>query len=237
MLVFADESTWGGDPRAADKLKGMVTESTINIERKFLPLIEEPSALHIIMASNNEWPVAIPMDDRRYLVLDVSDAKRQNDTHFAPLRDELARGGLAAFLYDLLAHPIDEHALRHPLSTPGKRDVTALSLKPVQHWWLERLHMGNFADGEAEWPEKMLKAAALEDYLLFLDKHHRDGRTRRATETELGTFLQPYGWSYRCMTDGKRDVWWKLRPLAECRAIWAKACGWTDYTWDADTDA
>ena len=60
VLVFADESTWGGDPKAAERLKGMVTESTVNIERKFLPLVEEPSALHIIMASNNDWPVAIP---------------------------------------------------------------------------------------------------------------------------------------------------------------------------------
>ena len=61
VLVFADESTWGGYPRAADRLKGMVTESTVNIERKFLPLVEEPSMLHIIMGSNNEWPVAIPL--------------------------------------------------------------------------------------------------------------------------------------------------------------------------------
>lgn len=69
VLVFADESTWGGDPQAADKLKGMITEDTIPIERKFLPLVEEPSALHIVIASNHDWPIAIPKDDRRFMVL------------------------------------------------------------------------------------------------------------------------------------------------------------------------
>jgi hypothetical protein len=242
VLVFADESTWGGDPRAADKLKGMVTESTVNIERKFLPLVEEPSALHIIMASNNQWPVAIPIDDRRYMVLDVSDAQRQKDAHFAPLRDELANGGLSAFLHDLLNHVVDEAALRHPISTPGKRDVTALSLKPIQHWWLERLTSGYFTDCDDgahartdKWPTTILKAQLNSDYLMFLDRYHRDSRTRRATETELGTFLKPYAKSYRAMVNGKREMFCELRPLAECRAIWVKACGWTeDYKWDQD---
>ena len=65
------------------------TEDTVNIERKFLPLVEEVSALHIIVASNNDWPVAIPLDDRRFMVLDVADLKRQNEVYFAGLIDEL----------------------------------------------------------------------------------------------------------------------------------------------------
>ena len=235
VLVFADESTWGGDPRAAEKLKGMVTESTVNIERKFLPLVEEPSALHIIIASNNEWPVAIPTDDRRYMVLDVSDAQRQNDAHFAPLRAELANGGLAAMLHDLLDHPVDEHALRHPLHTPGKRDVTAHSLKPIQRWWFECLRIGAIGADDDVWPTKTQKAALHFDFMGFLERHH-ERWGRKATETELGTFLQPYiVQQTREMVQGKRQRFCELRPLAECRAIWVKACGWAaDYEWDED---
>jgi hypothetical protein len=234
VLIFADESTWGGDPRAADRLKGMVTENTVNIERKFLPLVEEPSALHIIMASNNEWPVAIPIDDRRYMVLDVADTQRQNDAYFGPLRQELADGGLAGMLHDLLRHAIDDHALRHPIITEGKRDVMAHSLKPIQRWWFEKLSIGVIGTVE-DWRTDILKLEVHADYLQFLDQHHRSDRARRATETELGTFLKPYGDTKRASVAGKRELFWVLKPLAECRAIWVKACNWPDgYTWEAD---
>jgi hypothetical protein len=252
VLVFADESTWGGDPAAADKLKGMVTESTVPIERKFLPLVEEPSALHIVIASNNEWPIAIPMDDRRFMVLDVEEARRQDDTYFAPLREELKNGGLAAMLHDLLAHKVDEYALRHPLSTEAKRDVMTQSLTAIQRWWYEKLVTGslkvtvtNTTDEGKEttttidgWDGSVPKAALHDDYLAFLDRH-RDTRTRRSTETELGMFLRKYTpmRSQRRLPgtgeSTKARYVWDVPSLEECRASWAKACGWPeDYEWD-----
>ena len=139
-------------PRAADRLKGMVTESTVNIERKFLPLVEEPSMLHIIMGSNNEWPVAIPPTIAATPCW-MSPTHSDKTTRTLPRSERLVNGGLAAFLHDLLAHQLDEHALRHPVNTPGKRDVTTHSLKPVQRWWLERLKQGCLcpADTYTEW--------------------------------------------------------------------------------------
>jgi phage/plasmid-associated DNA primase len=252
VLVFADESTWGGDPSAADKLKGMVTESTIPIERKFLPLVEEPSALHIVIASNNEWPISIAMDDRRFFVLDAKDSERQNDAYFTPLREELKNGGLAAMLHDLLAHQVDEYALRHPPSTKGKREVMAQSLKPIERWWFEKLLNGSLSllvtadDGDGHttsevidgWPNKVDKAAMHNDYLLFLDKL-RETRTRRSTETELGVFLKrftPRVTQGRLPgSDSKRHYWWALPTLLECRTFWVKACGWPeDFDWDEE---
>jgi DNA invertase Pin-like site-specific DNA recombinase len=174
VLVFADESTWGGDAQAADKLKGMVTESTIPIERKFLPLVEEPSALHILIASNNEWPIAIAPDDRRFCVFDVSADMRQNDDYFRPLRDELEHGGRAAMLYDLLQHPIDGSMLRHPPSTKAKREVMTQGLKPIERWWYEKLLEGSMSytavhDSKVEhregWPDAIQKEQLHQDYL------------------------------------------------------------------------
>ncbi|MEO8677426.1 MAG: DUF5906 domain-containing protein [Vicinamibacterales bacterium] len=247
VLIFADESTWGGDPAAADKLKGMVTESTIPIERKFLPLVEEPSALHIVIASNNEWPIAIAMDDRRFVVFDVAETERQNDSYFAPLREELESGGLAAMLHDLLAQPIDEHALRHPPSTKGKREVMAQSLKPIERWWYEKLLKGSLSFNKVDaggnvtyvegWPESVEKASLHEDYLAFLDKH-RDVRSRRSTETELGVFLKkftPMQTQRRLPGSGASgpQYFWNLPSKEACREFWAKVCGWPDeFDWD-----
>lgn len=239
VLVFADESTWGGDLRAADKLKGMVTESTVPIERKFLPLVEEPSALHIVIASNNEWPIAIPKDDRRFMVLDVVATERQNDEHFGPLRAELKNGGLAAMLHDLLAHPIDEHALRHPPNTKGKRAVMAQSLKPIEHWWFEKLITGVLLTEDEGWPSQVPKAALHHNYLEFLNNHHTT-RAQRSTQTELGRFLKkfvPMVETQRLvLAEGSQQYVWCLPLLENCRRDWVKECGWSeDFSWDEDS--
>ncbi len=228
VLVFADESTWGGDPRAADKLKGMVTEGTIPIERKFLPLVEETSMLHIIIASNNEWPISIPIDDRRFVVLDVLDVNKQVDSYFGKMREELKHGGLPALLYDLQQHPIDESALRHPPSTEAKREVMMQSLKPTERWWYEKLLSGEFVSGE--WPEQISKSALHNDYLQFLDRH-KDMRSRRGTETELGMFLG----KFINITSArvKLERVWILPSLEECRNDWLVKSSWTkDFDWE-----
>jgi hypothetical protein len=148
----------------------------------------------------------------------------------------------------LLAHSVDEHALRHPLSTEAKREVMAQSLKPIERWWYEKLLKGSLSvmqmDDNATfiegWPSYIQKAALHEDYLTFLNKHH-DTRTRRSTETELGMFLTKYTpmQSARRLpgtgTSPKTQYVWDLPSLAECRAFWAKACGWPeDFEWDAE---
>ena len=235
VLVFADESTWGGDLKAADKLKGMVTESTVPIERKFLPLVEEPSALHIVIASNNEWPIAIPKDDRRFMVLDVAATERQNDGYFTPLREELKNGGLAAVLHDLLAHAIDEHALRHPPSTKGKREVMAQSLKPIEHWWYEKLLTGVLLTENEGWPSHISKAALHYNYLEFLERHHTT-RAQRSTQTELGRFLKKFApmvdTQRLVLAGGKQEYVWFLPLLENCRRQWVQACGWSeDFSW------
>lgn len=258
VYVFADESTWGGDAQAAEKLKGMVTESTIPIERKFLPLVEEPSALHIVIASNNEWPISIPMDDRRFFVLDVAETKRQDDSYFTPLRVELRDGGLAAMLHELLAHKIDEHALRHPPSTKGKREVMTQSLKPIERWWFELLLRGavprtvygqDSSGGPTEkviyeWPTTIEKEKLHDNYMQFLDRHRAPSRGLRATETELGMFLSSYTplRKRRGTTNTlegtrapERSYFWDLPSLLECRAFWAAKCKWPeDFEWDEE---
>jgi hypothetical protein len=230
-LIFADESTWGGDPKAADILKGLVTEDTVPIERKFLSIIEEVSALHIIIASNNDWPITIPKDDRRYMVLNVADTMKQNDNYFTPLRQELRDGGRAAMLYELLHYQINESLLRHPLSTEAKRDITTRSLTPIERWWNDKLHdgrlLGNNTNGQGEWPEEILKAELHFDYMEFLEKYAPTDRARRATEIELGKFLKKHVNgidTVRREPGGPRA--WALPALKMCQVEWCKVLGW-----------
>jgi hypothetical protein len=238
-LIFADESTWGGDPRAVDKLKGLITENTVPIERKFLPLVEEPSALHLIVASNREFPVAIDPDDRRYMALEVSEAQKQNECYFTALHAELDHGGRAAMLHDLLAHTVNITALRHPLSTTWKGEIITRSLPPIQHWWFETLQRGYIRlatlemNNITDWPTIVPKTDLHKDYLQFLDMHHKASREKRSTETELGVFLRKHKVKDTRLTyNGNFERVWILPSLEECRVLWVAACGWAEgYAW------
>lgn len=234
--IFADESTWGGDPRAAAKLKGLITEDTIPIHRKFLKMVEEDSALHVIIASNNEWPIPIDHDDRRFSVFDVLDTVKQNDVHFGRLRAELKAGGRSAMLYELLEYQIDEKMLRTPLSTAAKSDITAQSLKHIEHWWLELLESGCIQNNE--WPTEIVKRDLHQNYLEFLERHHKASRERRSTETEMGMFLRKFTpVTQQLSVNGKVERVVFLPPLARCREEWVKAFQWpADYVWDKELE-
>ena len=236
-LIFADESTWGGDPKAGAKLKGLVTEDTVPIHRKFLKMVEEPSALHIIIASNNDWPIPIDLDDRRFTVLDVSEARRQDNVYFESLVEELRDGGLTGLLHELLDYKVDESALRRPLHTRAKQEIAALTLTPIHHWWLEKLKTGCIDElsGGVDWPKSISKAALHTDYSEFLDRHHQRNRDRRATETELGQFLLKYTplTHQRRLVEGKRVRFCDLPSLEACRAAWLEPSDWpATYAWD-----
>lgn len=161
VLVFADEATWGGDPRHAAKLKGLVTEDNVPIHRKFLKMVEEPSALHIVIASNGEWPIPAEWDDRRFFVLDVSESRKQDESYFPALIAELESGGRAAMLHDLLNHVVDWAALRHPPDTAAKRDLKSRSITGDERWLLNWL-----MDDGGTWKPRQARGAVYEQYCL-----------------------------------------------------------------------
>jgi hypothetical protein len=134
VLVFADESAWGGDKKAQNKLKGLVTENQVLINRKYLTAISEPSALHIIIASNSDWPVIVEHDDRRYCILRVNETRKQDRDYFNLLNVELDHGGRAAMLHELQQWPVDWDALMDPPDTVQKAELKERSLSFVQRW-------------------------------------------------------------------------------------------------------
>lgn len=237
VFIYADESTWGGDPRAAAKLKGIITEDTVPIHRKFLKMIDEPSMLHTVIASNNEWPIPIETGDRRFSVLDVSELYKQDQVYFGALLAELGSGGRAALLYDLLNYPVNESMLRTPLMTEAKTQIAVQSMKPIEHWWLEILERGTIFDDQ--WPPHITKIDLHKNYLAFIDAHHHLSRDRRSTETELGMFLAKFTPVQLKMSfNGKRERFVIIPPLDVCRAAFVKHVGWHEsYRWDIDADA
>jgi hypothetical protein len=218
-LLFVDEATWGGDKRDAGIIKGLVTEGTVQIERKHIPAAFEPSMLHIVLASNEKWPVGVDADDRRFCVVRVRDDKSSDLGYFAAMLAELEAGGRAAMLAELLERPVDPNRLRRPPNTDARRDLKVRSLGPEETWWYEKLWEGQLLPFHKGWMPEVQKDTLYEDYVQALQK---TGCTRRQFETELGMLI-------RSLAPGAREVrkrpdlkrWWIMPPLADCRRAFA----------------
>ena len=108
----------------------LVSEPTIPIERKGLDLKTVRSCIHLILASNNQWIVPAGVDERRFLVLDVSPVHAQDGAYFEALINQMDKGGRAAMLYDLLHFDLKTVNLRKVPATAALRGRSTSRSKP-----------------------------------------------------------------------------------------------------------
>ncbi len=186
IFLFADEAFWAGDKAAEGVLKGMITESTILIVRKYCDGKQARNMLHVFMASNNDWVVPASKDERRYCVLKVSDCHKDDFPYFAALATETDNGGLAAMLYYLQHLDISDFEVRAVPKTEGLADQKIQSLDTVLAWWFHKLSDGELLPGYG-WGSVPVQAL-YDEYITSVQK--LGGNVRRATDTSFALQLR-----------------------------------------------
>ena len=142
LLILIDEGLWGGDRSKVGPLKAFITQKSITIEKKGVDSIMLPHHARLIIASNETWAVHVDQDDRRFVFLDVSDAKAQNQEYFARLYQQMDSGGYEALLYLLQHRDINDFDPRCRPVTGYGQDVREVSMNSAQRFWFEVLQAG-----------------------------------------------------------------------------------------------
>lgn len=150
VVVHANESFWGGHKSEVGVLKAMITENTCYIEGKGKDRIKVRNYKHVIISSNEDWPVSLDPDDRRFLVLNVSDAQKENATYFAALDHQLQNGGHQALLYDLLQEDISDFKPAPLPRTSGSFEIKMRSADSAHNYIYEALNDGGFYIGSQQ---------------------------------------------------------------------------------------
>jgi Family of unknown function (DUF5906) len=236
-FLFADEAYWPGQIAAEGNLKRLITEPTLRIEGKGRDSIEVPNYLHALMASNDDWVVPAGERERRYVLNEVSTCHQQDAAWFEPIFKQLDDGGLAAMLFDLLQHDLGDW---HPRKLPadcGLADQQALSLSPLDTWWLELLESGTLAgcdpsqpncarsgdyeekvnDDDSNFPRHITRPG------LFSRARSIEPRLRNHTSDHaLGKYLKKQGCISREKKRVLRKTGWEFPELTDCRKAWVK---------------
>lgn len=168
VIIHANEALWGGDKRDIGTIKAMITEQTCLIEGKGKDRIMVRNFKHFLFSSNEEWPVHLDRDDRRFFVLRVSEAHKEDDEYFAAIQQELNQGGYEALLYDLLN---EDFIGFNPRKFP--HSIEAFSIKMLgqdssARYIFSALQEGHFQVGADEngcWQPGIPKDCVYQDYV------------------------------------------------------------------------
>lgn len=166
IFLFADEALLPYDKQAESTLKSLITEPTVNIEKKGVDLVQGKNFLHIYMASNEKWVVPASMDERRYYVLQASDKWIGNQKKFDAISDELNKdngSGYAMMYHELANYELPERW--NPRSFPQTAalvDQKLRGMSPLSTFFYnqvvqQHLDMEAHPRGGAQWPTQPIR--------------------------------------------------------------------------------
>lgn len=150
VLIHGNEAVWGGDKRQLGKLKAMVTEQLCVIEGKGKDQLTMRNFKHLILSSNEDWPVHLDRDDRRFLALKVSNKYKDDSGYFSLLHEELNNGGREALLYELQQTNLDSFKVWRVPQNNEAFDIKMMSAPSTERYIYEVLIVGSFDLGLSE---------------------------------------------------------------------------------------
>lgn len=203
VVVFADEVLWPGDRKAANILKGLITERRITKESKGVDSIEIDNLAHVIIASNEDWIIPAGPQSRRWLVLNCGPSMANNKSYFDAIVAEMEGGGRAALLHLLMNRKITSNLRLAPM-TQGLIEQRRLSHRhdSLLQFLTEHVQRGSFATLDADhmvgddagWPVKVLKYELFAEYRTWC----KDSRITAMDTLSLPIFAAnviPYGFT------------------------------------------
>ncbi len=154
FMVFLDEAIFSGDRAGTEALKALITEPTVFVNEKNQPGRSMPSYHRFIAATNAEHFKHIDPDNRRDLVLRVSETRKGDTQYWTALGLAIDGAEVEAFAYDLLKLDLSGFDIR---TKPNTKELTLQklqSLPPFPRWWFDCLSKGDIEeDGKDVWPE------------------------------------------------------------------------------------
>ena len=162
VVVFGDEITWGGNVKTAGKLKGLVTERHMLLERKGIDAVTQRNMAHVFIASNSKWVIPAGAKSRRWLILDINDKYRVNKSYFTAIYKEMHKqGGMEAFLYDMQHREITSDLSTAPETEALQehREMSTTQEDTILRWWKhclssERILIDDLEDeNSVGWPK------------------------------------------------------------------------------------
>jgi hypothetical protein len=239
ILVCANEAIWGGDKPSEGYLKGLITDPTVPIEFKFKDLINVRNYKRLIVTTNEDWAVPIGVDDRRYVVLDISDCYKEDKKYFSAVNYQMESGGTAALMEYLLGLDLEGFQIRSAPYTASSFDIKLKSSDPIYAFLYEALSDQLPPDYDFEWVGKIPQYEFYRVYKSWCtDNKVHHPHTQRYFTVELKKILPGTLVKKATKVDpfGNRPREYRLPSVTESRSLFQAALKSGPEIWSEDED-
>lgn len=244
ILAFADEFGSGDDKRTrtlvSNSLKGLITESLSNIERKGKDVISVRCYMRVVISSNFDSPVDISRDERRYVVVDIPSELKRDPDYYDDLAQRINTKEFANKLHAfLMKRDISNF---NPFTAPSTKELEiqkVSSMSPSEKYVYEQLQSGHWRRSwrpsgteYTNWPSYINVAAECEYDASFSGFMIRNKLHCLDPNRELGKLLKSLFNSRKRITENGSRPWvYEIPSLDEARARWDDYFG-TESEWD-----
>lgn len=154
LLINGDEIVWGGDIKAGNAMKGIITEQEIWIEEKYRARYKIKNTTAFCFSSNEDRAMSSREGDRRSFGLELSDewcGRQKTPAHKKYFSDisgcthhGCSQEKVLAFANLLYNRDLTSFDLRNPPMTEFVSDQIERNMSAVQKFWYGMLNAGRF---------------------------------------------------------------------------------------------
>lgn len=234
-LIHANEATWSGNRKDAGILKALITDPIILLEGKGQDALQVDNCRHLIVSSNEDHPVPMDLDDRRFFVLNVSAHRKEDHLYFQRLEHQMSQGGQQALLHELMQEDLSSFDPRLMPINDGGFDIKLRSADSCERYLFAALDEGRFnlvTERSGAWEPLPCE---------FLYQHYRDWCAREglpfAPSSELGKTLVRIlkVEKNRPSFNGVRVWWYQIPALETARERFQRYCKQSSGIWQRDS--
>ena len=169
-----------------EKMKNIITDKSIRIERKGKDMIKVDNLLNFIYTSNNENALTVSANERRHVLFRCSSKYKGNHEYFNALGEHLSTPGVSRAFYQFL--------MRRNLS--AYKDSFQHN-RPITEYYMEAQErsisvLGRFLSGVANSPSYPNTRRGCDFYTDYRDFCSANGFTLLVTITSFGLYLKKH---------------------------------------------
>lgn len=251
LLLFGDEIVFHGDKQTSDKLKAFVTSQIINIEEKGKDSYHVDHHTRLIAATNRNHAISLENDDRRWLILEVSEKYKGNHKYFNELIKEIENAGIEAFHAFLLNPELLEKA--DLASLPESNAVLDQKIRSLDHAESfiyeclnsRTIYLNHNSDNQEKWENDGFRIGKSDFHKLYLDYCKDKKGSYPLTDSYFSKKLQEILPLRDAPRSGGKPRAWQFPDIEEAREDFQKWIGcspepdflstlWEDYNPDFD---
>ncbi|EPP1148897.1 primase-helicase family protein [Yersinia enterocolitica] len=219
LFVFIDEAELT-DSRSADRLKAIISEPTINLERKGKDPEPMPNYARFIFASNHERVIRAGMRERRYLVLEPDSSQAQDRGYFDQLHQWINHGGAARLLDYLLSYDLSGFDPRRAPVTAALVEEKLASLPPVYQFIYSEIWEGKPFNSQ----DRVFASEMVSRFMTWSESHGEEVREASA-RSALGKVMPRLGMTVQGRSDRGKGRYYDVPAIEALRDSFAGLIG------------